>query len=298
MDRFRWDDLQFVSAVSAAGSVRGAAARLDVSHQTVARRVGSLEDELGTKLFLRTPDGCLPTAAAEELANVARDVADRIGDAVRKVKAERLRPAGTVRVALLDSIVPFLAPFLGEFSIEFPEITLEFIQGPKPISFSKREADVAIRFTSQPPDDLVGRRIAEVGTAIYASNSYLERVPRRRGLQHHTWIGWDSPFARWPIAAWVQQRVADERVVARVNSGATLIELIRADMGVGILPCLIGDAEPNLTRVRKPLLGIDLSLWQLTHPDLRRSAPVRAFMDFLRDRLAAHRDLIEGRCPR
>jgi hypothetical protein len=37
------------------------------------------------------------------------------------------------------------------------------------------------------------------------------------------------------------------------------------------------------------------ALWLLTHPDLRRVARVRAFLDFMAPRLSAQRDLLESR---
>jgi len=35
-------------------------------------------------------------------------------------------------------------------------------------------------------------------------------------------------------------------------------------------------------------------LWLLTHPDLRNTARVRAFLDFCADEIAHRRDVIEG----
>ena len=207
MDHSSWDDLRFVHAVATTGSVRKGAASLNVSHQTVARHIESMESLLGTKLFLRTPDGCLATPAAEELASVAADVSDRIGAVVRRLKAERLRPAGVVRVAVLSTIVPLLAGIVGEFCLEYPDIELEVIEGPMPVSFSKREADVALRFSAKPPDALVGRRLGKVATAVYASPEYLDRIPSRRDLGEHAWVAWDRSFDDWPVAAWMRRHV-------------------------------------------------------------------------------------------
>ena len=295
MDRSNWDDLRYVHAVATAGSVRKGAASLKVSHQTVARHIESMESLVGTKLFLRTPDGCLPTPAAEELAAVAADVSDRIGAVVGRVKAERLRPSGVVRVAVLGTLVPFLAGIFGEFCLEYAEIELEIIEGPMPISFTKREADVALRFSTKPPDSLVGRRLGKVATALYASPQYLERIPSRRDLAQHTWVAWERAFDDWPVSAWMRQNVPEARIRARANSTSTFIELVRAGLGVGVVACLAADSDPGLVRVRKRPLDIDLWLWQLTHPDLRRSAPVRAFLDFVHDRVVCERSRIEGR---
>ncbi len=299
MDQLNWDDLRFVRAVAEAGSVRKGASQLKVSHQTVARRIASLEAKLGTTLFLRTTEGYLLTPAAEEIVRAAEEVEDVIGNAARRAMAESLRPAGVVRVGILDSIMPFLAEPFAAFCETYPEIAIEVVEAGQLVDFSKRQADVALRSTDKPPNELVGRRLAAFRTAIYASPKYLKRAPRRRPLEDHVWIGWDAPRDRARPAQWMQQQVPKATIAARVSSFSSLIHLIREGVGVGILACAVGDQEPDLVRVRSnPIEEIDVSLWILTHPDLRRSARIRAFMDFVSERIVRHRPLLEGKCPR
>ena len=64
------------------------------------------------------------------------------------------------------------------------------------------------------------------------------------------------------------------------------------------MPCYLGDLDPKLRRVHTPLAEMEVSLWLLTHPDLRRVARIRAVLDFLAQALAEHRPLLEGRRAR
>ncbi len=297
MDHVNWDDFRYVQAVAEAGSVRRAAALLKVSHQTVARRIAALEESIKSSLFLRTPEGYLLTPAAEEIARAAVEVSDLIGNAARRVMARNLRPAGTVRVALVDLIVPLLAPDFATFRQEYPDITLELVEGTQQISFSKREADIAIRFADDLSGNLVGHRLASGRAAVYASPSYLERMPADTPLSDHVWIGWDAPWDQLPPAKWMSKNIPDAVIAARVNSPNAMIHLLRAGMGVAIQACLVGDIDPNLRRVcPDPIEDIIAPLWILTHPDLRRAARVRAFMDFMSARMREYRPLIEGAC--
>ena len=52
-----WDDLRFFLAVAGAGSLSGAGQQLGVNTTTVLRRVASLEDDLGARLFERERTG-------------------------------------------------------------------------------------------------------------------------------------------------------------------------------------------------------------------------------------------------
>ena len=56
-------------------------------------------------------------------------------------------------------------------------------------------------------------------------------------------------------------------------------------------------ACPSYARVLPDLVIPGSSLWILTHPDLRASARVQAFLRFVGDALHARRDEIEGRRP-
>ena len=73
-----------------------------------------------------------------------------------------------------------------------------------------------------------------------------------------------------------------------------MLEFALQGLGATLLPCFLGDRSPDLARIGSPLPELDVGLWMLTHSDLRRSARVRAFMDFGGAELAKHRRAIEG----
>ncbi len=66
-----WDDLKVLLALSREGSTRKAAATLGVSNTTVMRRLESLEEQVGGRLFDRTPDGFKVTPLADQLLPTA-----------------------------------------------------------------------------------------------------------------------------------------------------------------------------------------------------------------------------------
>ena len=68
----------------------------------------------------------------------------------------------------------------------------------------------------------------------------------------------------------------------------------KAGLGVATLPCFMGDPESGLARVTAPDPELASALWLLTHQDLRATARVRAFLDFMAQSLASDIDLLEG----
>jgi DNA-binding transcriptional LysR family regulator len=66
-------------------------------------------------------------------------------------------------------------------------------------------------------------------------------------------------------------------------------------IGLATLPCGLADIDPDLERVGPLPEDFTLDLRLLTHEDLRRTARIRAFLDFLAEALAAEAPLLEGR---
>jgi DNA-binding transcriptional LysR family regulator len=292
-----WDDLRFFLAVARAGSLSGAARALGVNHATVSRRLRALEARVGAQLFERRPDGWAPSEPGREMLSAALRIEDEIQGVDRRVSGRDARLAGPLRVAMSDLAAHTLLPQLRAFSEAFPEIALELTVSNHPSDLARREADVALRVTEAPAESLVGRRLVTIATTIYASLEYLERQRDLADLEAQAWLGLDGSLAEVPAARWMRQHVPRARIVARLDSLLLAYAAVRAGLGVALLPCVVGDADPELRRVAPGLLLRDSALWALTHADLRATGRVRAFLDFMRDAIAGMRERIEGRQP-
>jgi DNA-binding transcriptional LysR family regulator len=67
-----WDDFRLVKAIADARGMPGAAAELGINHSTVFRRLGQIEEALGTTLFERHRTGYALTQAGEEMVSLAQ----------------------------------------------------------------------------------------------------------------------------------------------------------------------------------------------------------------------------------
>ncbi|MGH6932540.1 MAG: LysR substrate-binding domain-containing protein [Dongiaceae bacterium] len=163
------------------------------------------------------------------------------------------------------------------------------------VFLSRREADVAIRVSSQPPDTLAGRRVANVAVAVYAARAPGRRGGERSVLNRADWIGWqDETYNRLMITGSFPQA----RIRHRVDDMQAMRSMARAGLGLAVLPCYMADPDRGLVRaVPKPVTDRSLGLWVLTHPAVKRVARVRAFTEFISKAIHADRDLFEGRRP-
>jgi DNA-binding transcriptional LysR family regulator len=290
-----WDDLRAVLAVAQEGTLSGAARILGVTHSTVFRRLGAIEQKMGVRLFERFRDGYSPTPAGETAAALAGSFAEEVLSLERKLSGQDLRPSGTVRITTTDTISTIVMRHLAALRSSHPQIRLEIAISNTIANLTRREADIAVRPTPAPPEILVGRRLAEIAHGIYGSRDYLSQHSDK-DLATHDWIGLDDTLAGTVIGRWMREKVPDAQVGCRVDTLPSLSEAARAGMGLVLLPCYLGDTAPGLHRaVHKTLSEPRSALWLLTHDDLKRTARIRTVMDFLAIALASEKDLLEGK---
>jgi DNA-binding transcriptional LysR family regulator len=290
-----WDDLRIVLAVSREGTLSGAARRLGVTHSTVFRRLGSIEEQIGVRLFERFRDGYVPTPAGETAAEAAARLEDEVLTLERRLSGQDLRPSGIVRIATTDTLGTILMRHLPAMREVHPEIQFEVAISNAMANLSRREAEIAIRPTPDPPEILVGRRVADIAHAIYGSKAYLSRRQETE-LSAHDWIAPDDALASTVIGRWIHENLRTAHIACRVDALPALRDAALAGLGLALLPCYLGDPTPGLHRFTpKTMTEPRSALWLLTHDDLRRTARIRATLDFLAKALASDRALFAGK---
>lgn len=293
-----WSDLRYVLVIARAQNVAEAARELDVHQSTVFRRLNALEKELGVRLFDRLPTGYAATAAGVEICKAAERIESDIAALDRRIGGQDMRPSGVLRVTTTDTLLlKLLTPCLAAFCAAYPEIELEVLMSNQFFNLTKRDADVAIRPASNPPETLVGRRVASVATAIYGSSDYLAEHASLNDLSQHSWIGPDESLAHLASARWLKKLFPRICIQYRSNTLMGMLEAVKQNLGLVALPCFIADPDTSLERVRSPLPELATDLWLLTHEDLRNVARVRAFIDFIASSLKPQIDLLEGQRP-
>jgi DNA-binding transcriptional LysR family regulator len=168
------------------------------------------------------------------------------------------------------------------------------------LSLTHREADIALRPTHAPPESAVGRRVAAVTAAAYANPRRLPGAPAEIApdqLLHLPWIGWEEGGGPVRLMGWLSRNGFAEQVVYRANSMLNQVTACAAGVGVALLPCFLGESQDGLERVLPPQRALETELWLLTHRDVRRTARVRALLDFLYDELRTWRPRFEGPPP-
>ena len=295
MQAMEWDDFRLVKIIAEHRALGPAAEALKLNHSTVFRKLNTLEEQLGTRIFERSRNGYVLTAAGEEMLMIASQMAEAVYDFERRVAGMDARPTGELRVTTTDTIYShLLAPIFAAFREQYPGITLDVIVESRALNLSKRDADVAIRASVEPPETLVGRRIAAMAWAPYAPAGHMLATGGSVFDTDDKWIGFGDPISASTAGRWFASRVPPNKLVLSVNSVASVATSIQSGIGLGMLPCFLGDQTPGVQRAGDLVRDASSALWILTHADLRRSVRTRAFLDFVGGELTKRKKLIEG----
>jgi DNA-binding transcriptional LysR family regulator len=302
MPSLNWDDLRHALAIGAAGSLAGAARALGVNHTTVLRRLDALEAHLGSRLFERQRRGYQPTEAGLALLEQARHMAARADEVERQVLGRDRELTGALRVTTAFVLMDHLLPQpLADFARAYPGIEVEVVenavlvdlssrQADNPQAWGRREADVAVRLSGQVAEHLVGRQLGMTQCRVYALRGAAGLPQAVTSLdilaREAPWVAFERDASARIYDQWLHQRLAHANVRVRVDIFNAKAAMLRTGIGVGVLPTFMEARHPELVAVSEPIAELAQPVWLLTHPDLRQTARVRAFMQFVGDALA------------
>ncbi|MBW2268507.1 MAG: LysR family transcriptional regulator [Deltaproteobacteria bacterium] len=284
-----WDDIRYFLAVADTGSLNDAARELGVNYSTASRRLNAIEEEFGSRLFERLATGYKLTAVGAEMLESARRMEAQFVLLSRRVRGRDARLAGALRVATTDAVATILMPELAVFTRRYPEIEVDLLSTPAPTELAMREAEVALLATDRPPERLVGRRLARLSSALYASRGYLAERADIEDLAAQAWVGWEQEMQHIPAARWMRAHLPEARCVLRVRTGTALLAAVSAGVGLAHLLCFLADGDPSLQRLGPPEPALETGLWLLTHEDVRDTGRVRVFLDFVAEAIGRQR---------
>ena len=118
--------ITYLDEVARAGSIRKAAARLNVAASAINRQILALEAELGTPLFQRLPRKLVLTAAGEVLIGHVRGTLKELERARGKIEELKGLRRGEISIALMSGLAGNLVPrVVVEFRRRNPRVKLD-----------------------------------------------------------------------------------------------------------------------------------------------------------------------------
>jgi len=272
-----WHDLSIILAVARENSLTGAASVLNVAHTTISRRLSTIEDKLGVKLFVRTRTACIPTDDCREiLESIERMEVEALSIGAHFQNYEK-RPRGRVKVTTMPWIIErIILPALPDFAARYPEIELQLIADLRERSITTRETDLSLRFEMLPRNQEVAMDMADFSYSLYA--------PDVDDPQQLKWVTFWEDFYNYQPEKWLRKKLTEgEGVSLRANDAGFVLTAIRGGVGKGIIPDFLAANEPGLVRISGKKPEITRTMRLLYHPEMRNLARIDAVVGWLQD---------------
>lgn len=274
-------DLEVLLALARGGNLAEAGKRLAANASTVFRTVQRIEKQLGQTLFTRSRTGYLPNDMALSIVAHAERIETELDAARAASQTSQEEVTGIVRLTTTDSILQgMVIPKLGELTAQHPRLQLELLASNEVANLSKRDADIAIRGTSKPPEHLVGHHLGRASFALYVSKALYEAKGREKDPSAYDWIVLDESMPDHPALRWRKKNYP--KVLPRYYLGSllTLGEAVRSGLGVGMMSTFRSKDDPGLQALTPVQDDCGIDVWILAHPEsrhLRRIATVYTY---------------------
>lgn len=286
MKSTQWDSFQLFLQVARLGGLTGASAASGLSPATIGRRMLDLEQEIGRALFSRSQTGYRLTADGQTLL----DHLQEMEAAARKV--DFWRQAGgtglTVRIAAGTWVAWLMAENFGAIRMPGDDFAISLTIGEARANLNYREIDIGIRAFQPEESNLAARLLGEVAYAVY--------VRRNSGEQEERWLAVGEEDAISNYLKWPHLNAASS-IVATVNRPRSLPDLVRAGAGKAVLPCFVGDLDPELQRLGPELPELRHQQWIVMNNEDRHRTEIRRVADRMTKLLKSYADLFAGKRP-
>jgi DNA-binding transcriptional LysR family regulator len=284
-----WDKLRVFYAVAEAGSLTHAGEMLHLSQSAVSRQISALEEILSSTLFHRHARGLILTEQGELLYSAAREMSTRLTHARAQILDAKDGDAGHLKVCASHGLGSlWLAPRLGRFLNEHPDISIQLILSEVMLDLPMREADVALSLREPEQADLIRRPIAESAIRFFASHEYVAKhgAPQdAAAFKEHRLISYfadqDPPLPNVIMAWLADQTRIEHRSDLAVNNYFAVMQAAEAGLGVAPLPDYLSSLSTNLVQVAPELVSPSFTIYIAYAEELRRSQRVLAFRDFV-----------------
>lgn len=294
---FNWADIRIFLAVVEARTTMGAARLLGVSQPTVVRRMAALEAALGLELFTHQASGYVPTEAAYALAERAAEMRSSAERLLRLAEALRRQSTRVLRMTAPESMTSdIMVPAAARFRAVWPGVEVRLLGVDRVVDIAGGEADVAVRVGVRPTDpDLVARRVGRAAWAVYCASGFTRPPGGPGDLRGLPLVVPEGPAAAIPAFRWLLETAGEADVVWRSPNILQLVAGVRANLGLSIFPCSIGDGDPALVRCFGPIAEVSSDLWLVIRGALRHDPAARALLGCLGRELETQRSRYEGR---
>lgn len=283
-------------AVVESGSFSAAAERLRMTKSAVSKRISSLEDNLGTRLFHRSTRKLTLTEAGEQFSDYARNSLFIAQQGINATTLHQGKPKGTLKInAPMTFSRLHLVPLLKEFLDLYPDIKVILNMDDKIVDMIEGGYDVGIRIGELKDSSLIAKKLAKCDSVVCASPEYLTEygIPKTPSdLKDHNCIYYSlfQAGVEWTFFRDNEKSKVEPKGNFVVNNSDAIGEMLLQGLGICQMPTFIVRKYLDSGQLIEVLDEYNLPQHNIyaVYPE-RRHVPekVRVFLNFVENRLSS-----------
>ena len=294
MDQLR--ALRYFSKLAQTLSFSETADYFRVPSSSVSRRIKDLEENLGIELFLRTTRSVSLTDLGVLYLAEIKTALQTIEIADEMCKAQSISPSGTVRITAMPAYAElYVLPAIDKMRKLYPDLEFDLNITDQTLSLSSNDADIAIRATSDLPDQVVARRLSNHNFILVASPDFINQNGKPQtsdGLNRFPVFMYRTPRGVLNWQAKKNQTWKDLELTPKYvsNHGQSLLESVVGGQGIALLPSWGVAKEISSGQLQEIALkdgrlstsgDLKMSMYLLYHPPKFQLKKIKLTVDFL-----------------
>lgn len=249
--------LRVFVAIAETLNLSRAAAELDLTPSGISHCLKALESDLECRLVERTSRRVSLTAAGQQFREEAERILAQMKDARGRLRSQSPRESGELRVGLPTGIAPLLLPsVLREFRESFPAYRLAVrpsLNPPRAEDFRSEDFHLVIAIEPVPGPGLECAPLGEDGLVFCTHPLHpwaiKRQVPREDIVEHRLILPPRGSPCFQRLSAYFREENIRLQPLIELGDERDALELVRRDLGVGVLPSWLVQTDRDAGRV-------------------------------------------------
>ena len=282
----KWTELRTAYEVAKLGTISKAAEALGLHRATVNRHINVLEEEFGTRIFIRNAKGYALNEFGEDVLRVGRKTEELLEDLAGRIRGADAGLEGEIKLTILPTFAQMLMKPVAAFRNEYPNCRVSISASEDFARLEFGEAHIAVRAGAKPdyPDYIV-QPFKTLNLNLYAHQSYikLHGVPKDlQQMAEHVFVVPMDERRVLPFSAWMTENIAEHQISIKAHDINVSMDAVRLGLGIGIMSDFHARKDPDLQKVPIANEGWSVKQWLVTHVDLHRTGKVQAMLKHLK----------------
>lgn len=253
--RLRLRHLELLVALAEAGTMRAAAARLNLSQPALSKLLGEVEAGLGARLFERSPQGLVANAAGVAAVHRARVMLNELARAAVEVEALAAGASAVLRIGAL-SVTSAVPAAVVQLRRRLPGVFVQIREGRvRELVERLLDGELDAVFGAVPPELLGSDHLAQLHAEVLLADELCVLAADAHPLSRRRRLGWADvqavPWVAPPkdtlvrqawMTAFLDSGLQPPEPVIEVLSSVTIGSVLRLD------PTLLGAARHEHAR--------------------------------------------------